>query len=266
MKIELDEKGFPKLIGDKLDLAVGPGTGNPNHGPGGKFGEGASLNVVVGKEVVNQLDPSQVKIIADRAQYASANAVGAKANSDGSVQVVLFKNATKMDEFTVNSPGEAGSQAPGSTAQPLPKPLAAHKDKIVQAARNLSLKGGKLNSWAQDNTPEINPQDIHAHVNSQRVDDLVHYLNQSLSQKINSNKLSNTVRIRMPRGFLRQSFANVDKPMLDEILLRLSKLGWSEQQLQDNIVAGLPKRLRDEISKPTEPSKSSSGKASTSNN
>jgi hypothetical protein len=123
------------------------------------------------------------------------------------------------------------------------------KDVIVDAARNIDLTDSKLEEFLSENleieiTPEIMTQLV-AQVESQRIDDLISYLNSNMMRKDESMDDSKSVRIRTPRGYLRKIFSIVNDDQIVDIIDRLEAKGWSKERLDQEVISQMPKRLKD---------------------
>lgn len=257
--ITKDAVGFPVLTDEEINLGssyvpIAPGRpGNDFHNPAtGKFTYSPpGVNVVAGQELLKQLSSASRKALFTRVSTAQANSMGAVAQPDGSIKIVLFKDGRKLGSFGLQP--QPTKEATAKPSGAVPAGDLAAQDKILLAARNTELTGQKLRDFIKKQNSNLSDSDItniYNRIIDQRVTDLIMYVHQNLLSKVNEDKQSKTVRIRTPRGYLRRSFANIDVPTARKILTRLGSLGWSEEILQDKVVKGMPKTLRSELSAP----------------
>lgn len=262
MSTVIDSKGFPELFEDQVDLAVVAKVaegrpGNDFHDKfTGKFTYAPSgVRVLSGGAFLKAIDSTQRQRLFNAAAGTKANQLGVKL-INGQLQAVLLRDGRRIISFSLGADPTKGKNAPqtapdgskeGAPVQLTP----ALRDTIVDAARDLNLTGDKLTKFIEDRAEgELSPGDIASIINlikDQQLNDLVDYLHQQLRRIVKKETTKDEIRISVGRGFLRKSFANLDKAQTVEVLTRLQARGWLEKDIQDHVADSLPKRLRNEL-------------------
>jgi hypothetical protein len=229
----------------KLGIAVPTQSGNPFHDVfSGKFTYAPpGVNIIIGKQIVKDLQPSAGKILAEAARKVKPNQMSAVIE-DGMIVFNLFRDGRLLTSFSVpqesSGEGEKGKKPPAQDDKSLDKGLpvgtGAFRDAVVDAARETSLEGDALKSFFEEKLgiklDERQVTRLAELVDEQRINDLSDYLNIYLREGSNTNAL----RISAPRGFVRKAFANLEIDVIHDVFARLRARGWSDEILNDKIV------------------------------
>jgi hypothetical protein len=261
--ITVDKKGFPRI---DLGVAVPTKSGNAFHDKfTGKFSFAPpGVIILEGSDLIKNLSTSSRKVLFERAKVGRANQLSARI-IEGKLHIVLLNNGKRVDSFALRPTSEKkGEQAKSGQdtsklGKGVPELSDSERDNILEIARDLNLVGDKLKKRLEKIFEgQLSPGDkevVKRMIDQQRIDDLVAYLHQNLLKKLKEDKSTSKVKILTPRGYLRKSFANIDEPTMKIILQRLQGKGWSEQELQDNVVKSLPARLKEHLTTNTEKGK-----------
>ncbi len=242
---------FPTLTSDGLKLSarqVPTESGNPFHNVAtGKFAFAPpGVSFIEGGNLLKVIDANARKTLGVRAQRVKANQAAIKI-VNGQTIVVLLRDGRLLDSFSV-----AATQTKGTNIKIGDDP--DEKAFILDAARDLNLEGDKLRKWLEGKFHrEITDEEfleLERIINSQRIEDLIQYLHTNLRRKLKGESENNMVRIRTPRGFIRRSFSRLEEKDARYVVDRLQLRGWSEKEIQENVISAMPKRLRDILLKP----------------
>jgi hypothetical protein len=259
--ITVDEKGFPVLLAEKIDLATfaptKSGQGNDFHDSfTGKFTYAPpGVQIMGGEELIKGLSTTTRKVLFDRAKAVRANQLNA-AIIDGKLHIVLLKNGRKMDAFAVLPKGqreEAKRNAEGEQEGGVEIDLTDSniRDTLIDAARTLGLQGEGLKKFLEDRLGgEIDPrlfESFEIAVRDFRLNDLVDYLHMNV---LPEDSATNELRVSAPRGYLRKTFAGLTPEEVQIVFTRLGGRGWSEESLQTKVAGSLPAKLKKAIHVP----------------
>lgn len=255
MSIDIDKKGFPRLKEDSLELGTiispiksGTGRGNSAHDSfSGRFTFlPPGVQILEGMELAKGLSSATAQLFRDRAKATSANQAVLRV-VNGNLHFVLLKNGKKMNSFAIQP-----EDVRKGVKQEQPARLTDQESiAIIKLARNLGLSGEKLKNRINEMFTGIAPdqiQQIEHEVDRQRILDLVMYLDQRLRIELKGEKITDEeIRIGVGRGFMRRSFATIEKPQLLDIIQKLEGLGWSTDQVNKGLVGKVPKRLKESL-------------------
>lgn len=263
MTIRLGQNGYPELYEDKVNLgtvSIDPDTksGNPFHNPAtGEFTFApAGMQVLEGENLLKGLSTSTRKIFFNRSAVTKANQVVARI-INGNLQIVLLRDGRKLDSFAV-APKSADIQkaraieAKGSPGAQLEQD-AIIRDAAVDAVRQGIENADELHAFLRSRNISLSGgvfAQIQELMKGKRLDDLVDYLHQTLLKKHHKENQVDRVRISVGRGFLKRTFAGLDKGETQKVLERLQGRGWTENTLQGTIVTQFPPRLKKIFSVP----------------
>lgn len=238
-------------------------SGNPYRNAGtGKFGfELPGVSILMGKQFLKGMDAGLKNILANRVRYTNARQMGIRQDeTTGELIVVLATEGRVIDTFTMAPPSPvegdsppAGSGPPSNTGKPY---VAAFdqtdeilRDAILDAARNLNLNEDQVIVAVEDRIGrELTDAEKHQlgeEITRQRLEDLIQYLYTNSTDE----KTDGKVRIRTPRGYLRRTFAGLDKVQAEKVISRLKAMGLDDETVDNKVIAGMPKRLKNELGK-----------------
>jgi hypothetical protein len=195
-------------------------------------------------------------------RYTGARQMGIKENENGDLVVVLGTEGRILDTFSIPSqnPVEGDSPAPeGESAGETGRRYEAAfdpddellRDAILDAARNLNLAEDQIVKAVEKRIGrELSDAEKHRlklEVDRQRLEDLIQYLHSNLDRKLEKGEQGGRVKIRTPRGYLRRTFAGLDKTQAEKVFNRLKAMGWEDQELTDHVASTLPRRLKREL-------------------
>lgn len=266
----IDKNSFPRLEPD-LNLGViispitsGTGRGNSAHDSGtGRFTFlPKGVNIVIGQDLAQGLTTQTAKLFREKAAAVGANQAALRV-INGNLHVVLLVDGKRMASFQVepkdkrankNNPNDPN--VPGDIGAPTPELSTEEKDFVIKLARNLGITGEKIAEKLKEQFKGISPpqiQQLEQLINTQRIDDLVHYLDTRLRIEVHHEKIDDAqIRIAVGRGFLRRSFAAMDEDAIRIVIQRLQGLGWSQDELTQGVHGKLPKRFKSLVKAPAQ--------------
>lgn len=219
-------------------------SGNPFHDvTTGRFSFAPpGVNVISGRQFLRQIDTNSRKKLFARAKLTGANQLAVK-EKDGQIIFVLFKDGRALSTFSFPQVGQEGQKAPAQIPQ-----TGALRDALIDAARNPSLTGDRLESFLTGRLGDaFDPSEFGVYekmIDELRLNDLLDYLHQNLRRKLHGEKQTDKIRISTPRGYLAKTFAWLDEEKTRLVLDRLRARGWSENDIQENVINQFPKRLQ----------------------
>jgi hypothetical protein len=252
---------------DKVDLSssvkINVKSGNPYRNPlSGKFGfELPGVQTIAGGRYISDIQTDAKTALANRVKYTGANQIALKKNATGKITVVLANSGRILDSFTVPDSSEAEGEAVERT-EPVPNEGEAYeapfdpsdevlRDAILSAARDFNLNDDQIVQLIEQRIGrELSDAEkfkIQEEIDRQRMEDLIQYLDYNLYKKIEQEEPGGRVKIRTPRGYLRRTFAGFDKTQAQKVMTRLRAMGWSNEVLEEQVVKGLPKRLKKDL-------------------
>lgn len=250
--------------GKRINLAniqIDVKSGNPYRNSGtGKFGfEIPGVIVIMGKRYLKGMPTEARSALANRVKLFGAREMAIKPNPEtGELQVVLSTEGRILDNFTLPMSDPAEGQKPpredGTEPQRGKKFEAAFdpadellRDAILDAARNLNLDEDQIVAVVEKRIgrelTDAEKYNLRLEIDRQRLEDLVQYL---YSNATDSNT-DGMVRIRTPRGYLRRTFAGLDKIKAEKVINRLKAMGLDDETIDNKIKTQLPKRLKREL-------------------
>ena len=263
-KIVRGSKGFSLTREKTLNLAnikIDVESGNPYRNAGtGKFGfELPGVSILMGKRLLKGMPTEAKNALANRVRYTNARQMGIREDeATGELIVVLATEGRILDTFSMPPPQPVeGDSAPEGTGPPSNTGKAYKaafdpadeilRDAILDAARNLNLDEDQVIAAVEDRIGrELSDAEKHQlklEVDRQRLEDLVQYLYTN-STDDNTNGM---VRIRTPRGYIRRTFAGLDKVQAEKVIGRLQAMGLDDETIKNRIESQMPKRLKREM-------------------
>ena len=254
-KINAEDKTF-SLNRQELNFSsvkIDVESGNPFRDPRtGKFSFGIpGVRFYAGLALFKNLPKGTKDLITQRILAFGGNVVGLRQTGD-KVNVVVLKDGRLLGKFSVDVNSQVvRTEQETSEQEPQTNFSGQEKDAIVDAARDLDLNDRLLQKFLSDRLSiEIDEQllsELASQVESQRVDDLISYLDSNMVRKSEDSN-ARMVRIRAPRGYLRKIFSILDENQVSDIIDRLKAKGWDDSQVNSEIVEKLPTRLKQTFS------------------
>lgn len=266
------EKDFSLKREKELNLAnikIDVKSGNPYRNAGtGKFGfEIPGVQFITGKRYMKAMPTETRNALADRVRFTKAREIGIKQDAaTGELKVVLFVEGRLLDSFVLPPPDPSdgpkppkNAPEPGQTGKPYEPAFGQddeqQRDLILKAARDLNLSDDQIVRQIEENIgrdlSDAEKQQIREEITRQRIEDLIQYLDYNMYRK-DKGEPGGRVKIRTPRGYLRRTFANLDKTQAQGVLTRLGALGWSEKEIEDNVAGFMSRKLKRELGYETE--------------
>jgi len=245
------------LANVKIDVE----SGNPYRNAGtGKFGfELPGVSILMGKSFLKGMNTEAKNALANRVKITNARQMGIRQDeSTGELIVVLANDGRIIDSFTLpppdpvegNSP-DTGPETQGERGKPYEAAFDQSdeilRDAILDAARNLNLGEEQVIAAVEARIgrelTDAEKFQLGEEITRQRIEDLVQYL-YSNSTDENTDGI---VRIRTPRGYLRRTFAGLDKVQAEKVLNRLKAMGLDDETIDNKIISGMSKKLKKEL-------------------
>jgi len=227
-------------------------SGNPYRDPNtGKFSFGIpGVRFYAGLALFKNLPKGTKDLVTQKILAFGGNVVGLRQTGD-KVNVVVLKDGRLLGKFSVDINSQVVKTEENSAQKEVQTNFSSQeKDAIIDAARDLDLNDQLLKNFLSERLSiEIDEQlltQLASQVESQRIDDLISYLDSNMVRKSEESN-SRMVRIRAPRGYLRKIFSLLDENQVSDIIQRLEAKGWQQDQVNSEIIENLPSRLKNKF-------------------
>lgn len=227
-------------------------SGNPYRDPNtGKFSFGIpGVRFYAGLALFKNLPKGTKDLVTQKILAFGGNVVGLRQTGD-KVNVVVLKDGRLLGKFSVDINSQVVKTEENSAQKEVQTNFSSQeKDAIIDAARDLDLNDQLLKNFLSERLSiEIDEQlltQLASQVESQRIDDLISYLDSNMVRKSEESN-SRMVRIRAPRGYLRKIFSLLDENQVSDIIQRLEAKGWQQNQVNSEIIENLPSRLKNKF-------------------
>ena len=259
--IELDDKGFPQIVKDDLELAIisrvaegRPGNDFHNAATGEFTFSPTGVTVLAGEPLLKRLSKASKVRLAQYAKIAKPNQMIARETELGKVQVLFMRDGRHLAEFELELEPEKGQKKPEDV---LAKEFASSgelRDYIVDIARDLGLQGDVLIRFIEREAEgELSPGDLASiknMVESVRMNDFIDYLHYQLRLHTGKEKIQDEIRMAVGRGYRKKLWRAFSVEQANEVLTRLQARGWQESVIQEFVVDTMPARLKKAINVP----------------